>query len=122
MIDYTHRYVQSYPTIKLQVGENFSGTKRLNSNEALQHFRICQEVITNACKYSESEMLEIEGQSTDNKFSIKIKDNGIGFDLQAIQDGEHYGVKNIQKRAEVIKAAISINAAMRKGVEVKITI
>lgn len=122
LIDYTQRYLQSYPGIQLQVKENFTGKRQLNSNEALQLFRICQEAITNACKYSSSESLLLHGAAADNKFIITIQDFGKGFDREEVNKSGHYGLKNMQQRAAAIAAAITIEGAVTKGVSITVTI
>lgn len=120
LVDYAHRFLQSYPDIKLQVTENFSGSKELNSNEALQLFRICQEAITNSCKYAKSEVLELHGKTEQENFIINIKDSGIGFDTTKIDEEGHYGLKNMQQRAASVNAEMEIQAAAENGVAITI--
>lgn len=122
LIDYAQRYLQSYPGIQLKVEENFPDNKQLNSNEALQLFRICQEAVTNACKYSGSEQLLIKGDSAGNLFTVTIQDFGKGFDETAINGNGHYGLKNMQQRAAAINAVIKIDAAASKGVSITVVI
>jgi signal transduction histidine kinase len=122
LVDYAHRFLQSYPDIKLHVTENFSGSKELNSNEALQLFRICQEVITNSCKYAGSKILELHGNTAQSIFTISIKDFGKGFDTQKINEEGHYGLRNMQKRATSVDAELQITAAADNGVTITIKI
>ena len=120
LIDYAHRYIQGSNNIKLQVNENFVENKVLNSNEALQLFRICQETITNACKYSTGDILAISGEVSNNKFEIKIADNGKGFDTDKTGGTEHYGLKNMKQRAEAISALLKIDIRDNEGVVVSV--
>jgi len=122
LVEYTHRFLQSYPDIKLQVTELFSGSKELNSNEALQLFRICQEAITNSCKYAESKILELQGNTVQNIFTICIKDSGKGFDAKLIQAEGQYGLRNMRKRADSVNVEIDIITAANKGVTIAIKI
>ena len=122
LVDYTHRFLQSYPGVQLRVEENFAGSKELNSNEALQLFRICQEAITNSCKYSKSEVLELYGKTEQEIFTIRIKDSGKGFDTAAIAEEGHYGLKNMQKRAAVVNANLQILTATGNGVTITIKV
>lgn len=120
LVDYAHRFLQSYPDVKLQVSENFAGNKMLNSNEALQLFRICQEAITNSCKYADSEVLELDGETQHENFTISIKDSGKGFDADAIKAEGHFGLKNMQKRASSINADLKILAKKGDGVIISV--
>jgi signal transduction histidine kinase len=122
LIDYTRRYLPSYPGIQLRVKENFPQNRALNSNEALQLFRICQEAITNACKYAGSNTLLLEGATVQESFRINIQDNGSGFDMKLKKEEGHYGLKNMTSRARAIKAVLHIDTATGKGTSVTITL
>ncbi len=122
LVEYTHRYLQSYNQVKLITFENFTGNKMLNSNDALQLFRICQEAITNSCKYAESEIIELHGQTQPDNFDIIIKDFGKGFDAEIINTEDHYGLKNMKLRANSIQAKLVIEAITGIGVTVTIKI
>lgn len=122
LVDYTHRYLQSYPHIQLEVKEDFLVQKMLNSNEALQLFRICQEAISNACKYAESTKLFLQGNAQQKFFEISICDFGKGFAINQIHEEGHYGLKNMQQRAAAINATLAINTAKGQGVTVTIKI
>ncbi|MDF7820924.1 histidine kinase [Runella sp. MFBS21] len=65
---------------------------------AINIFRICQEVVNNALKYSNANCIEINFHQKPNKVRIEIKDNGQGFELTKIQKG--YGLDNIRKRCD----------------------
>lgn len=122
LVDYTHRYLQSYPNRQLNIQEEFSEPYGLNSEQALQLFRICQEAVTNACKYSGSEILFLKGAGTKNGFTVAIIDKGIGYDLDKMYEEEHYGLKNMRQRAASIKAVLKINSSAGKGMEVSVSI
>lgn len=122
LVDYTHRYLQSYPGIQLKIEESFSGNKLLNSNEALQLFRICQETITNACKYSGSESLLLQGTTMQHSFKVMIKDIGKGFAGDIVNAEGHYGLKNMCQRAASVHAELDICSAPGEGVAVTIKV
>ncbi|MFZ1530142.1 MAG: histidine kinase [Ferruginibacter sp.] len=122
LVDYAHRYLQSYPGIQLNVQEHFSCSKTLNSNEALQVFRICQEAINNACKYAQSEILMLHAQCAGEDLTIGVRDYGKGFDTGILAEGAHYGLKNMQQRAASVKADIRIESAPGIGSSVTITV
>ena len=116
LIDHAHRYIHGCEGMQLQVKEDFKEDKILNSNEALQLFRICQEAVTNACKYSSSEVLEISGKVYHGELEIKITDKGNGFIAEDLNATEHYGLRNMNKRAETINAILKIDAEINVGV------
>jgi signal transduction histidine kinase len=122
LVEYTTRYLQSYPSIQLSIDENLEETKTVNSNHALQLFRICQEAINNACKYSGSEILTLKGISSGDEMQVLIEDKGIGFDISSINTNDHYGLLNMKQRAASIGALLKINAEPGKGTSVSVHI
>ena len=122
LVEDANRFLQSYPGVLLRVNGDFVCNKKLNSNEALQLFRICQEAITNSCKYAESEVLELYGKTEQEIFTISIRDFGKGFDANSINGEGHYGLKNMQKRAAVVHANLQIFATTGKGVTITIKV
>ncbi|MFI5132937.1 MAG: two-component regulator propeller domain-containing protein [Chitinophagales bacterium] len=85
----------------------------LNSLEALNIYRIIQEAINNAVKYSEASEIKISADFTWKNFRVLIEDNGKGFDVQHTEKG--YGLQNMQKRAEEMNGQLQINTAPGKG-------
>ncbi len=122
LVDYTHRFLQSYPGVQLRVEENFAGSKELNSNEALQLFRICQEAITNSCKYSKSDVLMLQGNTIQQSFTVMIKDFGKGFFGNGENTEGHYGLRNMKQRAASVHAELEIRSLPAEGVTVTIKV
>ncbi|MEP7165565.1 MAG: two-component regulator propeller domain-containing protein [Ferruginibacter sp.] len=114
VISVAARYVEVCPPMQLQAEENISPGIELNSNQALQVFRICQETINNTCKHSNASLLTITSHTTENSFTIRISDNGKGFDMTNEAEG-HYGLQNMKQRAEESKLQLSIESAPGKG-------
>ena len=48
-----------------------------------------------------------------------VKDNGKGFDLRTVKRGD--GLNNMQKRADKIKAQLSISSVPGKGTAIKLS-
>jgi signal transduction histidine kinase/ligand-binding sensor domain-containing protein len=87
----------------------------LGPAEVLNLFRICQEAISNAFKYANATILEIELSVTNNIYAISIADNGIGFNPENIDTHQHYGLENMKFRANEIKCLLTIQSNHLKG-------
>lgn len=122
LVDYAQRYLQSYSSMNLLVKEAFTGNKMLSSNEALQLFRICQEAVTNACKYSGSPTLLLNGSAANDLFTVMIHDEGKGFDTGAADSEGHYGLKNMQQRAASIHAVLKFESLQGSSTTVTIAL
>jgi signal transduction histidine kinase len=122
LVDYTHRFLHTAGGMQLRVEEDFAGQRILQSNEALQLFRICQEAINNACKYSGAAELYLSGKAVDGKFYIRIEDKGNGFAPDQLEEQERYGLKNMRERASGIGAVLQIHAAINQGTTIFISL
>jgi signal transduction histidine kinase len=84
---------------------------------------IFKEIVTNAAKYSKATLVKIDLRFEDKpkmRITLSIEDNGIGFDADKIQPG--YGLKNIKRRSEELKARFDLNSTTGKGTSVSIEI
>jgi signal transduction histidine kinase len=95
----------------------------VSDEKAIIIYRMAQEILNNALKHSEATEIIIEAWYAKNTFILVIADDGKGFDVQEkmadITDGGN-GLINLQKRAKVINATISINSAPASGTKTRI--
>ena len=120
LVMHASKYIEGYPSIQLQTEEQISTGIQLNSGQALQLFRICQEAVTNACKHSGASQLMVSASSDEKHFTIRISDNGKGFDLNTENPG-HYGLQNMKQRAEESNLQFSIESVHGQGTSILIT-
>ncbi len=88
---------------------------------AMHLYRIAQEAVNNAVKYSKSERIIIRLVQMDNRLALIIKDNG-----QGIKNGERrpgcMGLCIMRSRANLIGADFKIDSVNGKGVTVSCTV
>ena len=96
----------------VNLDETFESTKGMNI------YRIIQEGVNNAMKYSEANRIEVQIDKKDSTFLVDIKDNGVGFDLEAIENGN--GLNNMKKRASDLDGSLEIDSAVTKGTHVRL--
>lgn len=84
--------------VKIHFIEDLQTQRELNALVGLNLYRICQEIVNNAFKHAQANVLKIHIRSVEDEFSIHISDNGIGFD-SSVSRKERYGLQNIRKRA-----------------------
>ena len=104
-------YVEGYPV-------------KINPQKQLILFRIFQEVMTNIIKHAGAEKVEIRIGSTEELLNITISDNGKGFDTEKAYAPEipasGLGLRNMQHRARLIDASLSVTSIPEKGTTVAI--
>lgn len=85
-------------------------------------FRIIQEALNNAAKYSEGSRISLSFAGKSDALILEIKDNGIGFDLEAVlSSGEMnrgLGLDSMRERAELCGGRFKILTAPGKGTAV----
>lgn len=106
-----HLYVEGQPV-------------RTDPQKELILFRIFQEVMTNIIKHATAEKVEIRIGFSEELLNITISDNGKGFDTATINASEKpasgLGLRNMQHRARLIDANLSITSIPEKGTTVAI--
>jgi signal transduction histidine kinase len=81
-------------------------------------FRIVQESVLNISKHANASTSYITILIEDNHLVLEIKDDGIGFDLNATKQG--IGLQNIQERAKAINANLEIISEPNEGTTTKL--
>jgi signal transduction histidine kinase len=90
-------------------------------------FRIIQEAINNAIKYSEAEVIEINLQQNEQELIILVKDEGKGFNEKLVESRSANiesgrGFFNMYERTEYINGNLEINSLPGKGTSVTLTV
>lgn len=80
-------------------------------------FRIVQESLTNARRYSQSERVLIRLIQRDDYIRIEIQDWGVGFNPRKVGDG-HFGLEGIQERARLFGGSAIVKSATGKGTRI----
>jgi signal transduction histidine kinase len=81
-------------------------------------FRIVQESLLNISKHANANTCYVSILLDDNHLVLEIKDDGIGFDLNATKQG--IGLQNIQERAKTINANLEIFSEPNEGTTIKL--
>ena len=53
---------------------------------------------------------------------VTVSDDGVGFDVKAISETGHYGIKNLNNRIGLVGGAVNIESKINKGTIVTITL
>lgn len=83
-------------------------------------FRIVQELLSNATKYSEAQLIRVEIWLEKQKFRLQYSDDGKGFLLDDAQRNG-LGLRNLESRSNMISASLDFQTAPGKGVQVTVT-
>lgn len=86
--------------------------------------RIVQECVTNSLKHSKSSDLYLNLKYLENSINIIVKDNGIGFDINNINNihSNHFGLSIVEERVKLLKGTLNIKSIIDKGTEIIISL
>ena len=87
-------------------------------------YRVIRECCLNAMEHSECKSLFVEVKNDKNCIEIEIEDDGIGFDVEEVLTTmpNHYGLKIMKERIELLGGNIVIRSVKEEGTTVKITV
>lgn len=98
--------------------------KQFTQEVAIASYRITQELVNNALKYSEAKNLLIQAHfsSTEKMLHITVEDDGKGFDTTMLENSEGIGWRNIQNRIQLVRGKIDLNSNLGSGTSIVIEI
>jgi len=80
-------------------------------------YRIAQEALNNAVKYSQAEAVTINLRLTPEAARLSVVDNGRGFDPESVPPN-HFGLKIMRERAEAAGARLSVYSEPGQGTQI----
>ncbi|HEX7940628.1 MAG TPA: triple tyrosine motif-containing protein, partial [Gemmatimonadaceae bacterium] len=89
-----------------------------------QMLKIGKEAIVNAARHAHADRIEIELEASDEALTLRVIDNGTGFDPGAVApDGtSHYGLTSMRERAEDIGGRFTILSTAGRGTRIEATV
>lgn len=108
---------QGKPHILLHASEPKMLAK-LEAGVQLSLFRIIQEQCSNIVRYAQATRADIYLQLSFDAVELKITDNGIGFNRDAVQFG--LGLRNIKSRAENHEGSMHLDSAPGAGCRLQV--
>jgi signal transduction histidine kinase len=90
------------------------GPTRYDEEVETAVYRLAQEGITNAIKHAEAETVTIELSETDGRVTLRVRDEGRGFDVSASTAG--FGLVGMRERVEAIGGVLMLESKPGAGV------
>jgi signal transduction histidine kinase len=97
-------------TMNLQLNGDLHG---LGETVSINLYRIVQESLNNALKYAEATTILIELTKTSlGELQLTIKDNGVGMDVEAVDQTKHFGLLGMRERAQALHGSFKVDSAL----------
>lgn len=107
---------------KIEVKLDKETTVQLDESKSVAVYRVVQEVLNNAIKYSQASEILLLITEIGSELSILIKDDGNGFDTDEIRNSSGIGWSNIYSRMELIGGQVSVFSKVNEGTTVKLLV
>lgn len=125
--DAVSNYQAQYPDIKIQLhlSQNLeSGNlETLGETVSINLYRIVQESLNNAFKYANATEINIGlAKSAAGDLQLTIQDNGIGMDVDSVDQATHFGLLGMRERAQALNGTFNIISAPTQGTVINITV
>ncbi len=116
---------QMMETTNVFISSDLDGIdQHLDKNQKINVYRIIQEFLNNATKYSQATAIRIASESNNTKVDLILQDNGIGFDKEVVVKNMHLssGLLNMEERAKMIKGQFSLESKVGEGTKVVVSL
>jgi signal transduction histidine kinase len=112
-----------YSHIRFRIDGEAPADVELPYSKALNLVRIVQEAVTNSIKHANPGDIIVSSKIEENKWLIRITDNGKGFDYAIAKKAEEgNGLNNMQQRAVVSGFTFTTDSTTNKGTTVSIIV
>ncbi len=97
---------------------------RLKNKLELGLYRISQELLNNALKYSQASNITIQIIKHPKDITLTVEDDGVGFENEKIQEliNTGIGLRNIKTRTQALNGKLSIDTSLGNGVTTTVEI
>lgn len=112
-------------TFQIEVDLHIDGSQRRVAPEIeTALFRICQEALNNAAKYSKATSIDVIILIIDDHIELSVVDNGEGFDMDEINANEHQGLGlfGMYERAKLVNGKTTIVSNKGLGTQIHVAI
>lgn len=85
-------------------------------------YRVIQECLNNIDKHAEAEKIIFSCKNYNNKCIIMIQDDGKGFDVEGLPEGNHFGLSLMRERINLINGKLQITSKNKEGTSIQIEV
>ena len=114
--------VSEYSNIDIELALH-GEERRLPPNYEVAVFRILQEGLQNAIKHANASLIKVRLELLQNRVSLIIEDNGIGFNPEEINNKkDSYGLIGMKERVDLLEGEMTIKSEPNSGTKIIVSI
>ena len=93
----------------------FTG-ERLPTEVETALYRIAQEAMTNVARHARATRMDLFLDRRGDRVLVMVEDDGVGFEPDRVQRGEHFGLLGMRERVEALGGTMTLESAPGAGV------
>jgi two-component system, NarL family, sensor kinase len=98
----------------------FGKEERVERSLETVTYRIAMELVNNAIKHAQAKSILVQLVQDEKRIHLTVQDDGIGFDVHAIELTNSSGMKNLKARVASFKGKLDMFSEPGKGAEISI--
>lgn len=95
---------------------------RLAPEIEIQLYRLLQELLNNTVKHAQASTVTLSIQQQPEKLKVAYSDDGVGFDMTAVEHSKSLGHASLASRVQILKGTYSVESAPQQGIQVSVEI
>jgi two-component system sensor histidine kinase DegS len=92
--------------------------RRMESYMEVMIFRAVQELMRNAINHSQANQIDVQIDVGDSFVLVMVEDDGNGFEVENLEDGQGMGLKVIKERVEMTSGEFNIESEIGEGTKI----
>lgn len=81
-------------------------------------YRVAQEAIANVGYHAEASYIKVSLDNRNQWVTLMIEDDGRGFSWNEVDPAQHFGLKGLQERAEMVGGLLEVDSIVQQGTTV----
>jgi PAS domain S-box-containing protein len=107
----------------LRFSLEFSGDLgHLDETLNINLYRIVQEAVTNAIRYSEANAVDIALMQDGEDVYLTVQDNGVGMNLCHVDQSRHFGLLGMRERVQGLRGQFELDSQLGEGTCIRVRV
>jgi len=96
--------------------------ERLPATVETALYRVVQEAITNVVRHARATRVDVLTERRGDRVIVMVEDDGVGFEPDLVQRGDHFGLLGLRERAESLGGVLTVESAPGAGTTVVVEV
>jgi two-component system, NarL family, sensor histidine kinase DevS len=97
-------------------------SERLPAAVETDLYRVVQEAMTNVVRHARATRVDVLVERRGDRVMVMVEDDGVGFEPDQVQRGDHFGLLGLRERAEALGGTLTVESAPGAGTTVVVEV